>query len=84
MEYRIVYSDRRTVSLCVKGAEIIVRAPRAVSEKRIAEIVEKHKEWIEKQLEKQAGAGERIVKGVVAVGAVDVERFNQVCERVTA
>lgn len=53
MEYRIVYSDRRTVSLCVKGAEIIVRAPRAVSEKRIAEIVERHKEWIEKQLEKQ-------------------------------
>ena len=36
------------------------------------------------QLEKKVGAGEGIVKGVVAVGAVDTERFNQIRERVAA
>lgn len=53
MEYKIVYSDRRTISLCVKGSEVTVRAPRSTSEKRIEEIVIKHKAWIEKQIEKQ-------------------------------
>ena len=34
------------------------------------------------QSEKHSGAGEGVIKGVVAVDAVDVECFNQVCKRV--
>ena len=34
------------------------------------------------QREKHSGTGEGVVKGVVAVDAVDAERFNQVCERI--
>ena len=34
------------------------------------------------QSEKHSSTGEGVVNGVVAVDAVDAERFNQVCERV--
>ena len=54
MEYNIVYSDRRTVSICVKDRIVTVRAPRSTSEKRIRELVLKNASWIEKQLEKQS------------------------------
>ena len=53
MEYNIIYSDRRTVSICVKDRVVTVRAPRSTSEKRIRELVIKNAEWIEKQLQKQ-------------------------------
>ena len=53
MEYKIVYSDRRTISICVKDLMVTVRAPRGTSEKRIKELVSNHEMWIEKQLEKQ-------------------------------
>ena len=53
MEYKIVYSDRRTISICVKDLTVTVRAPRGTSEKRIKELVSNNEMWIEKQLEKQ-------------------------------
>lgn len=53
MEYNIVYSDRRTVSISVKNSCVTVKAPRGVSKARIAEIVSSHISWINKQLEKQ-------------------------------
>ncbi len=53
MEYKIVYSDRRTISICVKNSEITVRAPRRTTEERIAQVVREHIGWINKQLEKQ-------------------------------
>ena len=53
MDYRIVYSDRRTVSLSVKDGEIVVRAPRYVSRQRIEELLLSHRDWISKKIEKQ-------------------------------
>ncbi|MBE6635297.1 MAG: M48 family metallopeptidase [Ruminococcaceae bacterium] len=53
MEYRIVYSTRKTVSIQIKSGEIIVRAPRGLAESEIEKIVYKHSEWIKKALARQ-------------------------------
>ena len=53
MEYEIIYSKRRTVSLCVKDGKLIVRAPFGTSEQRLGEIVASHREWVERAVEKQ-------------------------------
>ena len=54
MDYKVIYSSRRTVSLCIKDGELIVRAPYRTSEKRIHEIIEKHSSWVEKHLKQSA------------------------------
>ena len=53
MKYKIEYSFRKTLSLCIKNEELIVKAPYGVSKKRIDEIVSSHASWVEKSLEKQ-------------------------------
>lgn len=53
MEYEVIYSGRRTISLCVKDGRFFVRAPYGTSEKRITEVVSSHTDWIEKHIEKQ-------------------------------
>ncbi|MCF0137970.1 MAG: M48 family metallopeptidase [Oscillospiraceae bacterium] len=52
MEYEIIRSGRRTLTLQIKGGRVIVRAPFSVSEKQIADFVSKNSGWIEKHLEK--------------------------------
>lgn len=53
MEYKVVYSGRKTVSLNVKDGELIVRAPYGTGKKRIEEILLSHGAWIEKHIERQ-------------------------------
>lgn len=53
MEYEIIYSSRRTVSLCVKNSRLIVRAPIGTPDARIRELVKSHGQWIERALKKQ-------------------------------
>ena len=53
MKFNVVYSDRRTVSISVKGSDVTVRAPHGMPEARIDKIVSEHKSWIEKQILKQ-------------------------------
>ncbi len=50
MEYSIVRSDRKTVSLCVRGGKVLVRAPLRLSEEKIAEFVHKHERWIARRI----------------------------------
>lgn len=52
MDYNVIYSSRRTVSLCIKNGGLIVRAPFGTSEKKIVEIIEKHSAWVEKHLKR--------------------------------
>ena len=52
MKFRIVRSKRRTISLEVKEAEIIVRAPYEVSVKDIDAFVNSHRKWIDNRIEK--------------------------------
>lgn len=61
MEYNVIYSARRTVSLCIKDAGLVVKAPYGTSKARIEEIVKKHEKWIDthlarhiKKMEKEA------------------------------
>ncbi|MBR3806391.1 MAG: M48 family metallopeptidase [Clostridia bacterium] len=53
MEYKVIYSDRKTLSLSVKEGRLIVRAPRRTSEVKIKEAVLSHADWIEKHIKSQ-------------------------------
>ena len=59
MEYKIIYSGRRTVSLSIKDEKLIVRAPYGASEDQIAKIVNSHSQWIEKHINNQKEINER-------------------------
>ncbi len=54
MEYKIIRSARKTLALeiTLKG-DIIVRAPRLVTDKTITDFVNSHLDWITKTLKKQ-------------------------------
>ena len=54
MDYKVIYSKRRTLSLSVKEGEVIVRAPIGAREEHILKLVNSHTEWIEKHLKIQA------------------------------
>jgi predicted metal-dependent hydrolase len=53
-EYTLIRSKRRTLSLQLKGDELIVRAPKRVSKREIDDFVQRHDEWIEKHRSKIA------------------------------
>lgn len=53
MDYEIVYSDRKSISLCVKDGKLIVRSPRGVPKSVIAGIVRDRSEWINNAILKQ-------------------------------
>ncbi len=53
MMYNVIYSKRKTVAIQVTpDGEVIVRAPKNTSKKKIEETVEKYTPWIEKTKEK--------------------------------
>lgn len=52
MDYKVIYSGRRTVALTIKDGGLIVRAPYGTTKSRIEEIVNSHLEWVNKNLEK--------------------------------
>lgn len=59
-EIRIIRSARRTISLEVtRNGEAIVRAPYRMSEEKIAEFTEKHREWLEIHLKKRREKSKR-------------------------
>ncbi len=59
MDYEIVYSGRRTLAIAIKDGRVIVRSPYGVSSDRIEKSLLSHREWIEKQIEKQKIKAER-------------------------
>jgi predicted metal-dependent hydrolase len=59
ISYEVCYSNRKTVSLIVKGAKLIVRAPYFTKKERIEEIVKKHTAWVIKSIKKQEEKKER-------------------------
>lgn len=54
LEYRIIRSSRRTLCLEIKNGELLVRAPKRISESKIEEFVKSKSGWIEKHLAKAA------------------------------
>ena len=51
-EFEVIRSDRRTLSASVRDGKLIVRAPRRVSKKEIIAFLNKHTEWVLKNLER--------------------------------
>lgn len=53
MEYNIVYSGRKTISLCVKNGMLIVKAPYGTRRERIDSLIASHSDWINKHIRSQ-------------------------------
>ena len=62
MKYRLERSNRKSISVQIKGAEIIVRAPLKMKKEDIDLFLEKHREWIEENLKKAMAAKAEIEK----------------------
>ncbi len=53
MDYEILYGKRKSVSLTVKNGKLTVKAPRGTTPEYIARLIEKHKAWINRSLERE-------------------------------
>ena len=53
MDYRLVYSNRRTLSISVKYGVLTVRAPIRTSKETIEDFIERHSVWIQNHLPKE-------------------------------
>ena len=57
MNYTIVRSHRRTMAIQIKrDGRVVVRAPYAATDEEVRQLVEKHRDWIEKSLARQREA----------------------------
>ena len=52
LEYNVIFSDRRSISLSIKNGKLTVRAPRKTPTKTIEKLILKHEKWIISHLEK--------------------------------
>ena len=53
MDYKIIYSNRKTYAISVKDAQVVVRAPYSSNPDYIRSLVNKNAGWIEKQIKRQ-------------------------------
>lgn len=59
MDYKVIYSDRKTISLSVAGGIVTVRAPKGATEKFIEDFVKRHVAFIQKHLPKEKEKAEK-------------------------
>lgn len=52
MEYTVIRSSRKTLALQIKDGALIVRAPRTAKQADIDAMLDRHRAWIEKHLQK--------------------------------
>lgn len=52
MDYTLIRSKRKTISVEVRGDTVIVRAPNRLPKRDVNAFVQKHESWIEKQLKR--------------------------------
>lgn len=72
MEYTIIKSNRRTLSLEVKEDGLIVRSPHRATDEEINAFVAKHKRWIEKNILKIRKRKE-LLDGAEALSKDDIQ-----------
>jgi predicted metal-dependent hydrolase len=53
VQYKVIYSERKTVAISIENCEAVVKAPIDTDEETIRKIVLKHSQWIEKHVEQQ-------------------------------
>ena len=75
--YTVIRSARKTLCLQWKAGELIVRAPRLATRAQIAEMVEKHADWIEKQRQKM----ERAERNLASVEKLTPEALQALADR---
>ena len=79
-EYTLIRSKRRTLSLQIKGDELIVRAPKRVSKREIDDFVLRHEAWIDKQRSKIA----RRESELSAIPKLSEEELKKLAEQARA
>ncbi|MBE6928842.1 MAG: M48 family metallopeptidase [Ruminococcaceae bacterium] len=78
--YRLIRSDRKTVSLCIdEDLNVIVRAPKRLAKTAIDDFVSRHEAWIESHLarRRELNAGRR----TITVTAVEEARLRETARR---
>lgn len=53
MDYKVVYSGRKTISLCIKDGGLVVKAPYGTKKARIEGLISSHIDWINKHTARQ-------------------------------
>jgi predicted metal-dependent hydrolase len=53
MEYKVIYSSRKTLALSIVDCKLVVRAPYKTPKKKIEEVISKHRNWIDKHIATQ-------------------------------
>lgn len=53
MDYKVVYSGRKTIALSVKDGALVVKAPYGTKKTRIEKLISSHENWINKHIQKQ-------------------------------
>ena len=51
MKYKLELSKRKSISISVKGGELLVKAPLGTTTARAEAVIQKHRAWIEKHME---------------------------------
>ena len=78
MEYDIIYSDRRTMSIIVKNGKVVVRAPKKIKKEYIEAFVREHREWVERSLEKSKQSTDPIAD----LSSNEIERLREKARRI--
>lgn len=53
MDYKIIYSNRKTLALSIVDCQLVVKAPLETSKQSVEQMILKHKLWIEKHIASQ-------------------------------
>lgn len=53
MEYKVIYSKRKTVSIAIENCVPVIKAPIGTDEETLRKIVLKHSSWIARHVEQQ-------------------------------
>lgn len=82
MEYEVIRSRRKTLSMQVKGdSRVEIRAPLRTSDAEIRRFVEKHRRWLEKHLQK-AQALRQAKAGVRKLTAAEIAELKRKAKQV--
>ena len=75
MDLKIIRTDRKTLAITIKNGELIVRAPRGLSDARIRDFVSRHTAWIDKQMT-AVKEKEQALEGVIPLTASDIKALR--------
>lgn len=77
MDYQLIRSRRKTISAEVRESGIVVRAPLRTSRREADAFLEKHRAWLDRQLEKSA----RSRAAAEALGKLSEEELRELSEQ---